>query len=162
MRYKKVKLSVVFLLGLELTGLQAQEAISTSGGNASGAGGTASYSVGQIVYSTFTGTNGSLTQGVQQPYEISVVTGLKEAIGIDLVCSVYPNPATDFVTLKAGNYETEDLTYQLYNSSGNLLEKKKIEGYESIIVISKLVPGTYFLKVNAKNKEIKTFKIIKH
>jgi len=79
MRYKKAKLIAAFLLGIGLTGLQAQESVTASGGNASGAGGTVSYSVGQVVYKTNTGSNGSEAQGVQQPYEISVIIGIEEA-----------------------------------------------------------------------------------
>jgi hypothetical protein len=121
-----------------------------------------SYSVGQVVYTTHTGTSGSAAQGVQQPFEISVVTGIEEAKDINLVCSAFPNPATDNVKLKAENYETENLTYQLYDIRGNLLENKKIEGNETSIVISNLVLGIYFLKVSNNNKEVKTFKIIKN
>jgi len=39
MKYKKLKLSVILLLGLGLTGLQAQTSINATGGNASGSGG---------------------------------------------------------------------------------------------------------------------------
>lgn len=70
MRNKKLKLSALLLLGLGLTGLQAQESVNATGGNASGSGGSASYSVGQVVYTTNTGTNGTVAQGVQQPFEI--------------------------------------------------------------------------------------------
>ncbi|MDA3912025.1 MAG: T9SS type A sorting domain-containing protein [Bacteroidales bacterium] len=161
MRQKRLKLSAILLLGLGLTGLQAQEAISASGGNASGSGGTASYSVGQIVYTTNTGTNGSVAQGVQQPFEISVVTGLEEAKGINLSVSAYPNPTTDFLNLKVENYDNANLSYQLFDISGKLLETKNITGNQTSIVMSNLVPATYFVKVILGNKEVKTFKIIK-
>lgn len=52
---KKVKLCILLLSGLGLAGLQAQEAVPATGGNASGSGGTVSYSVGQIVYGKFKG-----------------------------------------------------------------------------------------------------------
>jgi hypothetical protein len=165
MRHKKLKLSAVLLLGLGLTGLQAQEAITATDGNASGSGGSVSYSVGQIVYTTNTGTNGSVAQGVQQPYEISVVTGLKEAKGINLICSAYPNPTTDFINLKVDASTTlsiQSMSYQLFDINGKLLENKKIEGNETSIVMSNLVPATYFLKVTHDNQEVKTFKIIKN
>ncbi len=42
MRHKRLKLSAIFLLGLGLTGLQAQETIPATGGNASGSGTTVS------------------------------------------------------------------------------------------------------------------------
>ncbi len=163
MRHKKVKLIAVLLLGLGLTGLQAQTAIPATGGNASGNGGSVSYSVGQVVYTTNTGgANGSVAQGVQQPFEISVVTGIDEANGITLQCSAYPNPTTDFLKLKVENFKTENLTYQLYDISGKLLENKKIEGNETSITMSNLVSATYFVKVTESNKEVKTFKIIKN
>ena len=71
MKHKKIITSVVFLL-LGLGGLHAQENTTAAGGEATGSGGTASYSVGQVVYTTVTGTNGSVAQGVQHPYEISI------------------------------------------------------------------------------------------
>ena len=79
MRHKRLKLSAVLLLGLVLTGLQAQTSVNATGTNASGSGGTVSYSVGQVVYTNNTGTNGSVAQGVQQAFEILVVTGLEQA-----------------------------------------------------------------------------------
>lgn len=162
MRHKRLKLSAILLLGFGLTGLQAQEAITATGGNASGSGGSASYSVGQVVYQTNTGANGSAAQGVQQPYEISVVIGIDEAKDINLTVAAYPNPTTDFLTLKVENYDKENLTYQLYDISGKLLENKKIEGNETNLVMSNLIPASYFLKVTDNNKEVKTFKIIKN
>ena len=161
MKHKRLKLSALLLLGLGLTGLQAQESVNATGGNASGSGGSASYSVGQVVYTTNTGTNGSVSQGVQQPYEISVVTGIEEAKGINLSVSAYPNPTTDYLTLSIGEFEISNLSYQLYDMNGKLLQSEKISGNQTSIVMSNLVPSSYFVKVIQGNKEVKTFKIIK-
>ena len=155
MRNKKLKLSAVLLLGIGLTGLQAQNAIPASGGNASGSGGSASYTVGQIVYTTNSNSNGSVAQGVQQPYEISVVTAIEEAQDISLEIMVYPNPATDFIKLKIENYEVQNLRYQLYDINGSLLQDNKIVGNETDIVMSNYVSATYFLKVTDNNKASK-------
>ena len=161
MKHKKVKLSFL-LLGLGLTA-QAQQATTATGGNASGSGGTVAYSVGQVVYTTNKGgSNGTVVQGVQQPFEISVVTGIEEAKGINLAVSAYPNPTTDFLNLKVENYDNTNLSYQLFDISGKLLESKKITGNQTSIVMSNLVPATYFVKVTESNKEVKTFKIIKN
>lgn len=162
MRCKKLKLSAVLLIGIGLTGLQAQEVIPTTGGNASGNGGTSSYTVGQVVYTTNTGTNGSVVQGVQQPYEISVVSGIEQAKDINLICTAYPNPATDFLTLNVENYDNENLSYQLFDMSGKLLENRKIIGDETTIAMTNRVAAIYFLKVIDNQREIKTFKIIKN
>ena len=162
MRHKRLKLSAVLLLGLGLTGLQAQTSINATGGDASGSGGSASYSVGQLAYTTNTGTNGSVSEGVQQPFEISVVTGIEEAKGINLSVTAYPNPTTDYLTLSISEFEISNLTYQLYDISGKLLQSEKITGNQTNIVMSNLVPANYFVKVIAGNQLIKEFKIIKN
>ena len=162
MRHKRLKLSAVLLLGLGLTGLQAQESVNATGGDASGSGGSVSYSVGQVAYQTHTRTSGSVAQGVQQPFEISVVTGIEEAKGINLSVSAYPNPTTDYLTLSISGFEISNLTYQLYDISGKLLQSEKITGNQTNIVMSNLVPANYFVKVIAGNQLIKEFKIIKN
>ncbi len=161
MKHKKLKLSVVLLLGLGLTGLQAQESVNATGGNASGSGGSVSYSVGQVAYQTHTGASGSVAEGVQQPYEISVVTGLEKTKGINLSVSAYPNPTTDFLELKVESEKLKDLSFQLFDMNGKLLQSEKITSNQTSIVMSNLVSGIYFVKVIQVNKEIKTFKIIK-
>jgi hypothetical protein len=162
MRHKKVELVVLFLLVIGLTGIKAQQAISASGGNGSGSGGSVSYTVGQVVYSTNTGTNRVISEGVQQPFEISIATGIEEAIGITLEIAVYPNPATDFVILKIENYDLQNLNYYLYNNNGILLDNSKILSGETNIQMNTMLPATYFLKVTDGNKVVKTFKIIKN
>jgi hypothetical protein len=141
---------------------QAQEAVSATGGNASGSGGTASYTVGQVAYTTNSSASGTITQGVQQPYEILVATGIAEAKGISLECIVYPNPTNDLVKLKIENYNLENLSYELYDINGKLLQDNKTEGTETIISMANLAPATYFLKVTDNTKEVKVFKIIKN
>jgi len=160
-RFFKGVVILLFPLTFSLSPILAQEAIPASGGNVSGSGGSVSYSVGQVVYNTDTGTNGSVAQGVQQPFEISVVNGLQEAKGITLICSVFPNPTTNYLMLNVNNFKTADLTYQLYDFNGKLIENKKIKSNETSIIMSNLAFGTYFLKVADNNKELKTFKIVK-
>jgi len=163
MQYKKLLLSAILLTGLGLAGLQAQEAVLAAGGDGSGSGGSISYSVGQVTYTTSTGTNGySVAEGVQQPYEISVIIGVEEDIGLKLECQAYPNPAKDHLTLKIDEYDNENLSYQLYDMQGNLLENKKLTGNETSISMEKLVPASYFLKITDNQKEVKIFKIIKN
>jgi len=162
MKHLKTKLIASFLFCFGLTGLQAQESVLTSGGDATGSGGSVSYSVGQIVYTTNTGTNGSVAQGVQQPFEISTVTAIEEAKGIILNCSAYPNPATNFLTLKMEDYKIENLSYQIYDINGKFLSDQKINSNETLIPMESMPSANYFLKVIQGDKEIKTFKIIKN
>lgn len=164
MQHKKVKISVLALLYTGLISVQAQDAIPATGGNASGSEGSVSYSIGQVVNITCTGIGGFIAQGVQQPYEISVISGIEEATGINLDCMVFPNPTHDFLILfieNSNNLSLATLSFSIYDISGKLLESNKIEGYETIIPVQNLVPAIYFLKVIDHGKEIKSFKIIK-
>jgi hypothetical protein len=162
MGFTQITLSAIFLLSLGLTGLKAQEAIPVTGGNASGSGGSASYSVGQAVYTTNIGTNGSVAPGVQQPFEISVLTGLEEAKEISLMVSAFPNPTTDYLTLEVKEFEFSNLSFRLYDMQGNLLQSEMITGDQTRIDMFNLVPSSYFVKVINGNREVKSFKIIKN
>ncbi len=162
MKIFNIVLFLVCLFGFGTTG-QAQNDIAASGSNASGSGGTVSYSVGQVVFTTNTSiTSGSVTQGVQQPFEISVITRIEQTNGITLVCIAYPNPANDFLTLKVENYIPENLSYKLFDANGKLLENKKVTGNVTIISLGNILSSLYFLKVIDNQKEIKIFKIIKN
>ena len=149
-------------LFLSLTGVQAQESLVSAGGDASGGGGSVSYSVGQVFYLCNAGTNASIIQGVQQPYKISAVTEISETDNISLALSVFPNPTTDYLTLKVVNHEISSLKYQLCDMNGKLLDSKELTNPETNIAMGKFQSSAYFLKVIQNNKEIKTFKIIKY
>ena len=159
MLHKRMKICALLLLGFGLIGLQAQESINATGGDATGNGSVA-FSIGQIGYTNFTGTNGSVTQGVQQPYEISVVIGVEKP-QIDLTISAYPNPTIDILILRIADFSTSELSYLMYDLNGKLLQRKEITQNQTKIVMSGLLPSTYFVKVIDDNKEVKTFKIIK-
>ena len=152
---------LIFILSLST--LSAQESFNISGGKASGSGGTVNYSVGQVFYLTEFARNGSLleVEGVQQPYEISVVTGIQESKGISLSLTAFPNPTPNNLTLHISDGTISNLSYQLYDMHGKLLQHKKITGHDVSIKMSTLVPAIYFMKVFRNNLPIKTFKIIK-
>ena len=162
MKNKKTKLYVILLLGLGLKTVNAQVTVTSLGGNAASSSGTASYSVGQLVFNTTSGSTGSVSQGVQQPYEISVVLGLEETIGINLNLNAYPNPTTDFITLKVNNGVSTELSYQIFDINGRILANKEVSGNETNIDLGKFTAATYFLRVFQNKKQVKTFKIIKN
>jgi len=149
----------IFLLGLGM--VTAQESPVATGGDATGGGGSSSYSVGQVVYTTNTGSNGSVALGVQNPYEISIVTGI-EVKTIQLEMVVYPNPTTDFIKLKVENLEASALKFQLYDVQGKVLINNQINDNTTTLKMINYPKGIYFLKVADNNTVIKTFKIIKN
>ena len=141
--------------------IEAQETILTKGGNISGSGGSAGYSIGQVAYQTFSGTNGTIAQGVQQPFEISVVTAIEGTEDITLDCIVYPNPAEEFIKLLIKSFDNDNIIFRLYDINGVLLQDKKIENKETEISMKNISSSIYFLKLIKDNKEVKVFKIIK-
>jgi hypothetical protein len=159
MKNKKMKL-IVLLLSLGMA-LQAQQTSPATGGNASGSGGTVAYTVGQVFYTTNPGTNGTIAQGVQQAFEISVVSGNGNN-NINLEITAYPNPTTDFLILNINNYDLTNFSYQLFDAGGKIIESRKISSVSESIRMGKLPGGLYFLRVINNNQNIKTFKIIKN
>ena len=141
--------------------LDGQATTTTTGGTANGSGGSVSYTIGQITYHTISGTNGSVAQGVQQPYEISVVTAIDNTEGITLVYKVYPNPTRGLITLTIKPFYNENLRFRLYDLNGILLQDKKIESEETVISMLNHSSAIYFLKVLKDTKEVKIFKIVK-
>jgi len=160
MRYQKTKIIIPLLLCLG--SLKAQETVSATGGEVSGVGGTSSFSIGQVVYVTAVGSNGSVSEGVEQPYEISIITELKEnkEIFIDLIA--YPNPTVDVLNIDIKSYNEDNLNYQVYDLTGKMIQSNSIHQKITSINFQELPKATYFLKIIKNETSIKTFKIIKN
>jgi hypothetical protein len=161
-KVKSFGMAILLTLTFSISTATAQESVNTTGASISGNGGSASYSIGQVTYQTYSGTNGSLAAGVQQPYEISVVTAVEPFKEISLSLSAYPNPVADYLTLKVESEKFKDVSYRLYDMNGKLLQSQKMTDSQIEINMKGLAASTYFIKVMVENKEVKTFKIIKN
>ena len=139
--------------------MYSQEAIPASGGEATG-NGTVSYSVSQVVYTINTGSNGSVSQGVQQSIEILILSN-PELIALTLTSVTYPNPTTDYVVLMLKDSNLTDLSYAMYDVQGRVISKGEIQQEATQITMQNLAVGAYILKVSQRNQGIKTFRIIK-
>jgi len=157
---RKNKLLLVGIACMSFKSFQAQESVHSSGNNVMGTGGTVSYSIGQVAYVTNVGANGSVAQGVQQPFEIQTVLG-NENFNISLEMVVYPNPTTNLLMLEVKNYVLENLDYQLFDLNGRLIIDEKISAETTTISMEQYPSAVYLLKVIDNSKEIKTFKILK-
>lgn len=144
--------------------IPAQKTTLSTGGNNSGTGGTVSYSVGQLVYYSQSGTTGSVNQGVQQPFEISIVGVADDLSETRIIYSVYPNPATNCIYLKTENKngESDAVYFELTDNTGKVLAENKLIATEERIDMQSYANAIYFLSVRKNNKLIKTFKIIKN
>ena len=133
----------------------------SSGGNATGASGSVSYTIGQIDYISSNSASGNTNQGVQQPYEISISNGLND-VANEISLSIGPNPAIDNLTLTFKSDETDIYRFELFDQNAKeLLVKTNLKKVETIDM-SPYSVGTYQLKISGTNRSQKTFKIIKN
>jgi len=161
MKNKKRILSIISLTLFSISYLQCQQAVVTTGGTATGSTGSVSYTVGQVAYQTFTGTGGTVQQGVQQPWEVSTPVAVAKTEDISLLMNIYPNPTSGAFKLIVGTLENRNLRYRLYDMNGLLLQDQKIVSEETEIFLQDLSSSMYFLKIMNNTQEIKVFKIVK-
>lgn len=152
MRILQVFLSV-FVCSLSF----GQQNTVAAGGTASGSGGTATFTVGQIDYSNASGTTGSINEGVQQPFEFFKEVGLQE---IDISIELYPNPAEDGVFITSYKLTQFD-RIDMYDSRGRLVISHKINSDSEEIDLNHLEAGTYHLNFLGQNELQQTYKLIK-
>jgi hypothetical protein len=139
---------------------QSQEAIAASGGESVGSGGTSSYTLGQVFYTATTGSNGTISQGIQKSIELFALSN-PALTSVNLEAVIYPNPTSDQVMLTITDIALTDLSYVLLDIQGKVVSNAKINTTDTRVSLQGLSVGTYVLKVNQKNSELKTFKIIK-
>lgn len=161
-KIKRLKLIALITFSLNFFSVTAQTSVNSSGGTAKGNGGLVSYSVGQLVYTTHSGTNGLIAQGIQQPYEISVIKGINNFSGIGLIAMAYPNPMIDYLILEIKTLKLSNLSFALYDMHGQLLQSKRIANKKTSIYMGNCPAAAYFLKITQNDTEIKSLKIIKN
>ena len=160
MKHNLLKIGALLFLTFALASLNAQEAVLASGADASGGGGSASYSVGQVAYHVNYGATGSLAEGVHQAYEISIINSVGNDMSLSM--SAYPNPTTDHLILKADNIDLSGMTYKLIDMNGRIVKNERITSNETTIEMYDLAPASYFLQVIQSDVAVTVFKIIKN
>jgi hypothetical protein len=139
---------------------QSQESINSLGGSNIGIGGSISFSVGQLVFTTDSQSAGSLVQGIQRPVKITTTSIIKSENNISF--KAYPNPATDDLYLEINESLNEKLIYKLYDLQGKVLLQNKMLLPITQINMSSFSAGTYFIQINnSQNKHYQTIQIIK-
>ena len=152
---------VTFFFSTLLLTLNAQETLTASGLNADGPGGTISYSIGQVHVAQNTGIEGSVLEGVQQPYVIDPTVGLGVA-NINLKLAAYPNPTSDQIVLTAEDLDLGNLSFQLLSNEGKVLITRASIEKTNIIGLKPYPASTYLLHIYNDKIIIKSFRIIKN
>jgi len=154
-----MKHQIMFLgMFVSLFGTAQQNTVAT-GGNASSAGGSVSYSIGQIDYESSSNANGTISQGVQQPFEIYPLA--VDELFSSLEINLFPNPTSDFIHLTIGDL-SNSLSYQLTDASGRLIQSSPISDQITQIDLQGLSTASYFLNIFVGDKPAKSYTIIKN
>jgi hypothetical protein len=154
---------ILFLISLFISAVSyGQKDLVSSGGNATGSGGSVSYSIGQVAYESASGTNGKITEGVQQPFEIFVVLSTPQ-VGASFSATLFPNPTATSVILSIDlAKEGYNFTYDLTDVTGKVIRSGRITTDETIINVEAFAEACYFVNVLDGNKRVKTFKLLKN
>lgn len=157
-----VRINIFFaFLCSALSCIQAQQAIPSSAGDASGPGGSSSYSVGQVLYNTNVSSIGSLAQGVQQAFEFQTSENIELLIS-QLETVFYPNPASEYIYISiAGGHMRDRMRYTLFDINGKSVTSNRIASARTRIDLKNIAKGVYLLKLTANNRTLETFKVLK-
>lgn len=162
MKTKIFSTLILFLIALGTNVLKAQSGSNAAGIEATGSDGSVNASVGQVFTSTYTSSSAYIAEGVQQPYEISVITSVEPVANAAERIDVYPNPFTDAVNIRLENRSTGNWAYTLFNMNGQKVIQGQLNGDVTLIPAAFLVKGSYLLSVVEGNMLVKSFKIIKN
>ena len=144
---------------LNSAGVLSQEVIATGGEFNKNNHGSISYTIGEPVIETFSGTTGSITQGFNQT--LLLVTTIHEPTGLNYEIDVFPNPAQDFIRVKMNMDYTSNPQYILFDEAGHVVQQNSILQNETVIFLKDLPSARYILTILDHQKELKTVKIVK-
>ena len=153
--------ALLVLFGLFCTSihLSAQDSINAGSGDVTDVDISICYSIGQTFFDHLSYTEGTTTMGIQQAYDVSLLTSLSEIENDAL--QLYPNPAVNFVELSFPEYNKFDHQMILFDSSGRAVYRNEIKEPVTEIDVQSLEAGIYFLQVINKEESVKVFKLIK-
>ena len=154
---KKNKLFLI-LIFTALNSLYAQsfELIGSSGDSFANEVYQLDWSIGEVAIETYSSEQNILTQGLHQNTYTVLAVG-NNNVKIDM--SVYPNPATDMISIEVKNLGTYQLI--LSDINGKELINKQISANHALLDLSTFRRSAYFLLIKQQNKLLKTYKIIK-
>jgi hypothetical protein len=154
-----MKKAFFFILILASTRVSAQFAVVASGGDAVSSSGSVSFSVGQISNAQVNSSTGSLSEGVQQPFELFEVTvnEVLSQIGI----SLFPNPALTEVIIELPTMQ-EGIKARIYSSNGSLIEEVSILSKSTSVNVRNWAASTYYVNLSDSSGNTSTYKLVKH
>jgi hypothetical protein len=156
-----MKYPVLFFIAFHSFSYSQNGPVAT-GTSTNGAGGSVSYSIGQIDYIAPSGSGGNTNEGLQQPYELFVVSTSLSEKDKTTVINVFPNPAIHSVIIELKNVDPKTHAYQLTDVNGKLISENKLNDQKTTVDVSELSSGIYFINISNNSSKLNTYKLIKH
>jgi hypothetical protein len=114
------------------------------------------FTIGEVVTSTVSNSERTLTQGFHQT-NWSFVSIENHVPSYEAI--VFPNPTDDFLNIKAISFK--NVKYSLFDEMGKLVFNGTLYSEKTSLDVSKLHTGLYSLVLNNPENKLKTFNIIK-
>lgn len=136
--------------------------IASAGGYFVSSNAQISWTLGEVVTSTFTTGNSVLTQGFQQ--NTYFITAINEVAEHSINICAYPNPASNYIKIEWQATDPTDIIIHITNNQGVCLMEKRVSSSESQteIDLSNFPNSIYILTIsNGSGKKLKTLKIVK-
>jgi len=169
MRHKRIQISILFLLGLGLTGMQAQTMLLNQL-----SGEQTQYAVGDIRKMTFSSGSVSIakTIGLSDDYSLNGLRSLGFTYAVTgwnvsghekrvEILQLYPNPAGDYITVVPDREKDRSGEIEILSPEGRVIFKEQIECKNKVTLdLSALPNGIYFCRYRA-GTTLKTAKLVK-
>ena len=110
--------------------------------------------MGEPITQTLTGGTATATQGFHQG--IINITSVREQIK-DVEISIYPNPTSDYVTVKFDNAGL----WQLHTVDGKLVSSGQLSTGSTNIDMRAVALSTYMLTIVGEDNRTNTYRVIK-
>ena len=137
----------------------AQQRTVSSGGNASGSGGNVAFTIVVIDYTNFSGADGAVTLGVQQPYEL--FSANLEEWNEEWNISVFPNPFSSYINVQFPDH-IDGVTYVLCDEQGRTVQSGELSSPQGTIQLTQLAMSSYHLRILVNNEQVRKYHLIKN
>jgi hypothetical protein len=166
---KKTSLCLIFMI--LVLGLQAQSVERWVIGSAGGSyydgvnNFEMDYTVGEVMVTTISNVNNTLTQGFQQPFKLEWVS-VQDYSENPAQIILYPNPVVDQLNLNIQNAKTGEYRVMVFDVLGQLLIDQNVSaGFDGTAQLnlnfSPYATGNYYVRITHEKKILQTGKIIK-
>lgn len=141
----KALVLVLLLLLFAANSALAQQISVAAGGDAASAAGSVAFTVGQVVYETRFGTVAASNEGVQQPYDVAIVTDV-DAIE-EAQADAFPNPVSNFFRIVLDTSVPQPISFRVVGSSGQIIYAGQTQGPETVVNTQHWASGRYLLQL---------------